>query len=102
MFLHPWLVLVLTRLAHLLLLLVFLTHVLAQLGVCMHCVFAQCWMIAPNSSLQDWHAFALDKEPSWFDSLSVYNWNEDSFRSASNPSPTKENSDRHYPNHSMA
>jgi len=24
-------------------------------------------MIAPNSSLQDWHAFVLDKEP-WFDS----------------------------------
>ena len=62
---------------------------------------AQSRMIAPNSSLQDWHTFALDKEP-WFDSLSVYNWNEDSFRSASNPSPTKENSDRHYPNHSMA
>jgi len=28
-------------------------------------------MIAPNSSLQDWHAFALDKEP-WFDSSLVY------------------------------
>jgi hypothetical protein len=24
-------------------------------------------MIAPNSSLQDWHAILLDKEP-WFDS----------------------------------
>jgi len=34
-------------------------------------------MIAPNSSLQDWHAFALDKEP-WFVSLLVYNRNEDS------------------------
>ena len=82
-------------------LLVVLTRVLAQLGLCVHCVFTQCWMIVPNSSLQDLRAFALDKEP-WFDSLLVYNWNEDSFRSASNPSPTKENSDRHYPNHSMA
>jgi hypothetical protein len=37
-------------------------------------------MIAPNSSLQDWHAFALDKEP-WFVSfLSVYKQNEDSFK----------------------
>jgi hypothetical protein len=88
----------LAHLAPLLLLLVILTHVLAQLGLCVHCVFAQSRMIALNSSLQDWHAFALDKEP-WFDSLLVYNWNEDSFRSASNPSPTKENSDRHYPNH---
>jgi hypothetical protein len=35
-------------------------------------------MIAPNSSLQDWHAFALDKEP-WFDSSLVYNRNEGSF-----------------------
>ena len=70
--------LVLARLAPLLMLLVILTHVLAQLGLCMHCVFAQCWMIAPNSSLQDWHAFALDKEP-WFVSLLVYNRNEDSF-----------------------
>ena len=97
-----WLIaLVLARLAPLLLLLVVLTHVLAQLGLCVHCVFAQSRMIAPNSSLQDWRTFALDKEP-WFDSLLVYNWNEDSFRSASNPSPTKENSDRHYPNHSMA
>jgi len=62
-----------------LLLLIVLTHVLAQLGLCVHCVFAQCWMIAPNSSLQDWHAFALDKEP-WFVSLLVYNnRNEDSF-----------------------
>ena len=64
--------------APLLLLLIVLTCVLAQLGLCMHCVFAQCWMIAPNSSLQDWHAFALDKEP-WFVSLLVYNRNEDSF-----------------------
>jgi hypothetical protein len=38
-------------------------------------------MIAPNSSLQDWHAFALDKEP-WFDSSLVYNRNEDSFNHA--------------------
>ncbi len=104
MFLHPWLLsckwlvvlthvlaplapllqwlVVLTRvlapLAPLLLLLAVLTHVLAQLGLCVHCVIAQCWMIAPNSSLQDWHTFALDKEP-WFDSLLVYNRNEDSF-----------------------
>jgi hypothetical protein len=62
----------------LLLLLVVLTCVLAQLGLCMHCVVAQCRMIAPNSSLQDRHAFALDKEP-WFVSLLVYNQNEDSF-----------------------
>jgi hypothetical protein len=55
-----------------------LTHVLAQLGLCVHCVFAQYWMIAPNSSLQHRHAFALDKEP-WFVSLLVYNRNEDSF-----------------------
>jgi hypothetical protein len=70
-----WLIaLVLARLAPFLLLLVVLTHVLAQLGLCVHCVFAQCWcwMIAPNSSLQDRHAFALDKEP-WFVSLLVYN-----------------------------
>jgi len=33
----------------------------------MQCAFAQCQMIAPNSSLQDWHALLLDKEP-WFDS----------------------------------
>jgi hypothetical protein len=33
-------------------------------------------MIAPTSSLQDWHAFALDEEP-WFVSLLVYNWNEE-------------------------
>jgi hypothetical protein len=52
---------VLARLAPLLLLLVALTHVLAQLGLCVHCVFAQFWMIAPTSSLQDWHAFALDE-----------------------------------------
>ena len=59
----------------LLLLRVVLTRVLAQLGLCVHCVFAQCLMIAPNCSLQDWHAFAVEKEPS---SL-VYNQNEDSF-----------------------
>jgi CBS domain containing-hemolysin-like protein len=55
--------LVLARLTPLLLLLVVLTHGLAQLGLCVHCVFAQCQMIAPTSSLQDWHAFVLDKEP---------------------------------------
>jgi hypothetical protein len=55
--------LVLARLAPLLLLLFDLTHGLAQLGLCVHSVFAQCWMIAPTSSLQDWHAFVLDKEP---------------------------------------
>jgi hypothetical protein len=47
-----------------------IAHVLAQLGLCVHCVFAQCWMIAPISSLQDWHAFALAEEP-WFVSLLV-------------------------------
>jgi hypothetical protein len=71
--------LVLARLAPLLLLLVVPTHVLAQLGLCVHCVFAQCRMIAPTSSLQDWHAFALD-EKHWFVSLLVYNRNEDSFK----------------------
>jgi hypothetical protein len=59
-------------------LLVVLTRVLAQLGLCVHCVFAQCRMIAPTSSLQDRHTFALDAEP-WFVSLLVYNRNEDSF-----------------------
>jgi hypothetical protein len=77
--LRYWLIaLVLACLAPLLLLLVVLTHVFAQLGLCVHSIFAQCRMIAPNSSLQDWHAFALDKEP-WFVSLLVYNWNDDSF-----------------------
>jgi len=70
--------LVLARLAPLLLLLIVLTHVLAQLGLCVHCVVANCLMIVPNSSLQDWHAFAVDKEPS----LLVYNRNEDSFNHA--------------------
>jgi hypothetical protein len=66
-------------LAPLLLLLVVLTHVLAQLGgLCVHCVVVQCCKIAPNSSLQDWLAFAVDKEPF---SL-VYNRNEDSFNHA--------------------
>ena len=51
-------------LAPLLLLLVVLTHVLAQLGgLCVHCVVVQCCKIAPNSSLQDWLAFAVDKSP---------------------------------------
>jgi hypothetical protein len=60
---------VLARLAHLLQCLVSqcwpIAHVVAQLGLCVHCVFAQCRMIAPTSSLQDWHAFALAEEP-WF------------------------------------
>jgi hypothetical protein len=68
------LLVVLTRVlvlpAPLFLLLVVLTHVLAQLGLCVHCVFTQCRMIAPISSLQDRHAFALDEEP-WFVSLLV-------------------------------
>jgi hypothetical protein len=72
---------VLSPLALLLLLHVVLTHVLAQLGLCVHRVVAHCLMIAPNSSVQDWHAFALDKEP-WFDSSLVYNRNEDSFNHA--------------------
>jgi len=38
--------LVLARLAPLLLLLIVLTRVLAQLGLCVHCVFAQCRLIA--------------------------------------------------------
>jgi hypothetical protein len=70
--------LVLAPPAPLLLLLVVLTCVLAQLGLCVHCVVAHCLMIVPNSSLQDWHAFVIDKEPS---SL-VYNRNEDSFNHA--------------------
>jgi hypothetical protein len=73
---------VLAHLAYLLLLHVVLTHVLAQLGLCVHCVFTQCWMIVPNSSLHYWHPFAVDKEPS---SL-VYNRNEDSFNSVHNNS----------------
>jgi hypothetical protein len=80
--------LVLAPPAPLLLLLVVLTRVLAQLGLCVHCAVAQCRMITPNSSLQEWHAFALDKEP-WFDSSLVYNRNEDSFNHAmlhNNPS----------------
>jgi len=36
----------------------------------LQCVFAQCPRISPNSSLEDWHAFVLDKEP-WFDSSIV-------------------------------
>jgi hypothetical protein len=61
---------VLARLAPLLLLLVGPSRVLAQLGLCVHCVFAGCWMIAPTSPLQDWHAFVLAEEP-WFVSLLV-------------------------------
>jgi hypothetical protein len=64
--------------APLLLLLIVLTCVLAQLGLCVHCAIAHCLMIVPNSSLQYWHAFAVDKEPS---SL-VYDQNEDSFNHA--------------------
>jgi hypothetical protein len=76
---HCWpIALVFTPPAPLLLLLIDLTHVLAQLGLCVHCDVAQCRMIAPNSSLYDWNAFVLDKEP-WFDSSLVYNQNEDSF-----------------------
>ncbi len=37
-----------------------LVCVLAPLDPLLQCVFAQCQMIAPNSSLQDWHAFVLD------------------------------------------
>jgi hypothetical protein len=47
-----------------------IAHVLAQFGLCVHYVFAQCWMIAPTSSLQDRHAFGLAEEP-WFVSLLV-------------------------------
>jgi hypothetical protein len=47
-----------------------LGFVLAPLAPLLQCVFAQCQMIAPNSSLQDWHALLLDKEP-WFDSSTV-------------------------------
>ncbi len=65
---------VLAPLAPLLLLLVVLTHVLTPPGLCVHWLVAQCWLIAPDSSLQDWHAFVLDKQPS-FDS----DQNEDSF-----------------------
>jgi hypothetical protein len=82
------LLIVLTRVlvppAPLLLLLVVLTHILARIDLCVHCVVTMCRMIAPNSSLQDWHACALDKEP-WFDSLMVYNQKEDSFNHAIPP-----------------
>jgi len=47
-----------------------IAHVLAQFGLCVRCVFAQRWMIAPTSSLQDRHAFAIAEEP-WFVSLLV-------------------------------
>ncbi len=63
-----WLIaLVLVPPVPLLLLLVVLTHDLAPPASLVQCVFAQCQRIAPNSSLQDKHAFVLDKEP-WFDS----------------------------------
>jgi len=52
--------------------------VLAPPGLCVQWLVSQCLLIVPNSSLQDRHAFAVDKEPS---SL-VYNWNEDSFNHA--------------------
>jgi len=68
----------LARLAPLLLLLVsrcrlvalVLAFVLAPLAPLLQCVFTQCQMIAPNSSIQDWHTLLLDKEP-WFDSSTV-------------------------------
>ena len=72
--------LVLAPPAPLLLLLIVLTHVLAQLGLCVHCIIAHCLMIVPNSSLQYWHAFAVDKEPSSL--VYKYNWNENSFKHA--------------------
>jgi hypothetical protein len=45
---------------------------ICNLGLCVHCVVAHFLMIAPNSSLQDWHAFPFDKEPFLYSSL-VYN-----------------------------
>ena len=44
-----------------------LVFVLAPPAPLLQCVFAQCQIIFPNFSLQDWHALLLDKEP-WFDS----------------------------------
>jgi hypothetical protein len=44
-----------------------LAFVLAPPAPLLQCVFALCQMIDPNSSIQDWHALLLDKEP-WFDS----------------------------------
>jgi hypothetical protein len=62
-----------------------IAHVLAQFGLCVHCVFKQCRMIAPTSSLQDRHTFALAEEP-WFVSLLVsYNRIEDSFKHCDAP-----------------
>ena len=45
-------------------------------------------MIAPNSSLQDWHAFPFDKEPFLYSSL-VYNQNEDSFNQINSQSDVR-------------
>jgi hypothetical protein len=45
-----------------------LAFVLAPPAPRLQYVFVHCQMIASNSSLQDWHALLLDKEP-WFDSL---------------------------------
>jgi hypothetical protein len=74
--------------APLLLLLIVLTHVLTQLGLCVHCIVAHFLMIAPNSSLQDWHAFPFDKEPFLYSSL-VYNQNEDSFNQINSQSDVR-------------
>ena len=47
-----------------------LAFVLTPPAPLLQCIFAQCLRIAPNSSIQDWHALLLDKEP-WFDSSTV-------------------------------
>jgi hypothetical protein len=47
-----------------------LTFVLAPPAPLLQCVFAQCQRISPNSSIQDWHALLLNKEP-WFDFSTV-------------------------------
>jgi len=57
-------------------LLVVMTHVLALPGPLLPLIFAHCQLIAPNSSLQDLHAFVLEQQPS-FDSLFLWG-NEDS------------------------
>jgi hypothetical protein len=50
-----------------------------NLGLCVHCVVAHFLMIAPNSSLQDWHAFPFDKGvtiswPNEFVYISFFGW----------------------------
>jgi len=51
--------------------------VLAPLAPLLQWLVSWCWLIALVLALQDWHACMLDKE-TFFDSLLVHNWKEDS------------------------